>query len=133
MGPRPGKMWDFLKIGAGSQPIKTKYGWLMIYHGVDKERVYRLGVMLVPLDNPERVIYRSPNPILSPETEHEIGIPGETWIPNVVFTCGAVPAEDKEILDADDEILVYYGAADSYMCLATGRVGDLIPEEIRKE
>ena len=62
MGPRPGKMWDFLKIGAGSQPIKTKYGWLMIYHGVDKERVYRLGVMLVPLDNPERVIYRSPNP-----------------------------------------------------------------------
>jgi predicted GH43/DUF377 family glycosyl hydrolase len=62
MGPRPGKMWDFLKIGAGSQPIKTKYGWLMIYHGVDKERVYRLGVMLVPLDEPERVIYRSPNP-----------------------------------------------------------------------
>lgn len=133
MGPRPGKMWDFLKIGAGSQPIKTKYGWLMIYHGVDKERVYRLGVMLVPLDNPERVIYRSPNPILSPEAEHEIGIPGETWIPNVVFTCGAVPAEDKEILDSDDEILVYYGAADTYMCLATGRVGDLIPEEIRKE
>jgi len=133
MGPRPGKMWDFLKIGAGSQPIKTKYGWLMIYHGVDKERVYRLGVMLVPLDNPERVIYRSPNPILSPETEHEIGKPGETWIPNVVFTCGAVPAEDKEILDAEDEILVYYGAADTYMCLATGRVGDLIPEEIRKQ
>lgn len=133
MGPRSGKMWDFLKIGAGSQPIKTKYGWLMIYHGVDKEKAYRLGVMLVPLDNPERVIYRSPNPILSPETEYEIGKPGESWVPNVVFTCGAVPAEDKEILDADDEILVYYGAADTYMCLATGRVGDLIPEEIRKE
>lgn len=133
MGPRPGKMWDFLKIGAGSQPIKTKYGWLMIYHGVDKERVYRLGVMLVPLDDPERVIYRSPNPILSPEAEYERGKPGETWVPNVVFTCGAVPAKDKEILDADDEILVYYGAADTYTCLATGRVGDLIPEEVRKE
>jgi predicted GH43/DUF377 family glycosyl hydrolase len=131
MGPRPGKMWDFLKIGAGSQPIKTKYGWLMIYHGVDKERVYRLGVMLVPLDEPERVIYRSPNPILSPETEHEIGQPGCSWVPNVVFTCGAVPAEDKEILEADDKILVYYGAADTYMCLATGLVGDLIPKEIR--
>ncbi len=133
MGPRPGKMWDFLKIGAGSQPIKTKYGWLMIYHGVDKEKVYRLGIMLVPLDEPERVIYRSPNPILSPETEHEIGQPGCSWVPNVVFTCGAVPAKDKEILEADDEILVYYGAADTYMCLATGLVGDLIPEEVRKE
>jgi predicted GH43/DUF377 family glycosyl hydrolase len=132
MGPRPGKMWDFLKIGAGAQPIKTKYGWLMIYHGVDKDRVYRLGVMVVPLDQPERVIYRSPNPILSPETEYEIGKPGESWVPNVVFTCGAVPAEDKEILEAEDEILVYYGAADTYMCLATGLVGDLIPEEIRE-
>ncbi len=133
MGPRPGKMWDFLKIGAGAQPIKTRYGWLLIYHGVDKTRVYRLGVMLVPLDSPERIIYRSPNPILSPETEYEIGKPGESWVPNVVFTCGAVPAEDKEILDADDEILVYYGAADTHLCLATGRVGDLIPEEIRRE
>ncbi len=133
MGPRPGKMWDFLKIGAGSQPIKTEYGWLMIYHGVDKNNVYRLGVMLVPLDDPERVIYRSPNPILSPETEYEIGIPGETWIPNVVFTCGAVPKEEKETLGSNDEILVYYGAADTYLCLATGKVGDMIPEEIRKK
>ncbi len=132
MGPRPGKMWDFLKIGAGAQPIKTKYGWLMIYHGVDKDRVYRLGVMVVPLDQPERVIYRSPNPILTPETEYEIGRPGESWVPNVVFTCGAVPAEDKEILEAEDEILVYYGAADTHVCLATGRVGELIPEEIRE-
>ena len=51
----------------------------------------------------------------------------------MVFTCGAVPAEDKEILEAEDEILVYYGAADTYMCLATGLVGDLIPEEIRED
>ncbi len=133
LGPRSGRMWDSLKIGAGSQPIKTKYGWLLIYHGVDRNRVYRLGVILADLANPERLLYRSPNPVLSPETEHEIGREGESWVPNVVFTCGAVPANDKEVLDAGDEILVYYGAADTYICLATGLVGDLIPESVRQE
>jgi len=133
LGPRSGWMWDSLKIGAGSQPIKTKYGWLLIYHGVDRNRVYRLGVVLIDLDNPEHLIYRSPNPVLSPETGYEIGKEGESWVPNVVFTCGAVPANEKEVLDADDEILVYYGAADTHICLATGRVGDLIPESVRQE
>ncbi|MDD4333995.1 MAG: glycosidase, partial [Desulfotomaculaceae bacterium] len=133
LGPRSGRMWDSLKIGAGSQPIKTKYGWLLIYHGVDRNRVYRLGVILADLANPERLLYRSPNPVLSPETEHEIGREGESWVPNVVFTCGAVPANDKEVLDAGDEILVYYGAADTSICLATGLVGDLIPEATRQE
>ena len=133
LGPRSGRMWDSLKIGAGSQPIKTKYGWLLIYHGVDGNRVYRLGVILTDLANPERLLYRSPNPVLSPKTEYEIGKKGVNWVPNVVFTCGAVPAMDKEVLDAEDEILVYYGAADTYICLATGRVGDLIPESVRQE
>ncbi len=54
-------------------------------------------------------------------------------MPRVVFTCGAVPVEDKTVLDAEDEILVYYGAADTYICLATAKVGDLIPEAIRKK
>ena len=133
LGPRSGQMWDSLKIGAGSQPIKTKYGWLLIYHGVDRNRVYRLGVILTDLANPERLLYRSPNPVLSPETEYEIGKKGESWVPNVVFTCGAAPASDKEVLDSGDEILVYYGAADTHICLATGRVGDLIPESVRQE
>ena len=132
LGPRLGRMWDSLKIGAGTQPIKTEYGWLMIYHGVDRNRVYRLGVILVDLNNPERVLYRSPNPVLSPETEYEIGMPGEHWVPNVVFTCGAVPKEEKEVLEAEDEIIVYYGAADAYLCAATGKIGDLIPEEVRR-
>ncbi|HHW03340.1 MAG TPA: glycosidase [Thermoanaerobacterales bacterium] len=132
MGPRSGLMWDSLKIGAGAQPIKTKYGWLLIYHGVDREMLYRLGVILVDLKDPGRLLYRSPNPILSPETDCEIGKKGECWVPNVVFTCGAVPALDKEVLDDDDEILVYYGAADTNICLATGKVEDLIPEEVRQ-
>jgi predicted GH43/DUF377 family glycosyl hydrolase len=132
LGPRSGRMWDSLKIGAGSQPIKTRYGWLLIYHGVDRDRVYRLGVILTDLKNPERLLYRSPNPVLSPEMAYEIG-DEHCWVPRVVFTCGAVPVKDNAVLDADDEILVYYGAADTYICLATAKVGDLIPEAIRKK
>ncbi|MEN6462278.1 MAG: glycosidase, partial [Syntrophomonas sp.] len=63
IGPRPGRMWDSLKIGAGAQPLKTCYGWLLIYHGVDYNYVYRLGVILVDLNNPQKVLYRSPNPV----------------------------------------------------------------------
>ncbi len=130
VGPRPGRMWDSLKIGAGAQPLKTKYGWLLIYHGVDHNYVYRLGVLLVDLNNPQKVIYRSPNPILEPEEDYEIGLSG-SWVPNVVFTCGAVPGVDQEILEDDDEILVYYGAADTSIGLAKATLADLIPEAFR--
>lgn len=130
VGPRPGRMWDSLKIGAGAQPLKTKYGWLLIYHGVDHNYVYRLGVLLVDLNNPQKVIYRSPNPILEPEEDYEIGLSG-AWVPNVVFTCGAVPGSDKEVLEDDDEILVYYGAADTSIGLAKATLADLIPENFR--
>ena len=47
-------------------------------------------------------------------------------MPHVIFTCGAVPAEDKDAVGPDDEILVYYGAADTCMCLATARLDDLV-------
>lgn len=131
LGPRPGRMWDSLKIGAGAQPLKTKYGWLLIYHGVDYNYVYRLGVLLVDLHNPEKVIYRSPNPILEPEEDYEVGLSG-AWVPNVVFTCGAVPGSDKKILEDDDEVLVYYGAADTSIGVAKAVLSDLIPEKFRK-
>ncbi len=130
VGPRPGRMWDSLKIGAGAQPLKTKYGWLLIYHGVDYNYVYRLGVILIDLNDPAKVIYRSPNPILEPEEEYEIGLSG-AWVPNVVFTCGAVAASDKEVLEDDDEILVYYGAADTSIGMAWATLADLVPESFR--
>lgn len=130
IGPRPGRMWDSLKIGAGAQPIKTRYGWLLIYHGVDYNYVYRLGVILVDLNNPSKVLYRSPNPVLEPEEDYEIGLSG-AWVPNVVFTCGAVPAIDKELIEDDDEILVYYGAADTSIGMASATLAELIPESFR--
>ncbi|MDY6835778.1 MAG: glycosidase [Chloroflexota bacterium] len=130
-GPRSGVTWDGVKVGAGAQPLKTKYGWLLIYHGVDFAHVYRLGVMVVDLNDPAKIIYRSPNAILEPLATYEVGEHGKSWIPNVVFTCGAVARQDKELLDVGDEIIVYYGAADTVICAATAKVGDLIPEEIR--
>jgi predicted GH43/DUF377 family glycosyl hydrolase len=131
VGPGAGMSWDGFKIGGGSQPIKTRYGWLLIYHGVDHAFVYRLGVLLVALDDPGTVLYRSPNPILEPEESYELGEPGR-YVPNVVFTCGAVPATDKQVLDDDDEVVVYYGAADTVACAARAKVSDLIPDEVRQ-
>lgn len=131
LGPGAGMSWDGLKLGGGSQPIKTRYGWLLVYHGVDTSWVYRLGVLLVALDDPGWLLYRSPNPILEPEEVYEIGEEG-SYVPNVVFTCGAVPRADKEVLDDDDEILVYYGGADTVTCVASAKISELLPEEIRE-
>jgi predicted GH43/DUF377 family glycosyl hydrolase len=131
-GSTSGMMWDGHKIGAGAQPIKTEYGWLLITHGVDYARVYRLGVMLLDLADPAELRYRSPNFVLSPESEWELGKGPESWVSNVVFSCGAVPLrDDKDVLDAEDELIVYYGAADTVICAATVTVGALIPEELR--
>ncbi len=133
MGSRSGMMWDAVKIGAGAQPLKTRHGWLLIYHGVDYAFCYRLGVFLTSLEDPAVLLYRSPNAILSPEQSYELGASGQSWVPNVVFTCGAVPGRDTDILEDDDEILVYYGGADTVIGVATATVADLIPAPYRRK
>jgi predicted GH43/DUF377 family glycosyl hydrolase len=130
IGPRAGLMWDGVKVGIGAQPIKTRYGWLLIYHGVDFALVYRLGVLVVDLNDPGRVLYRSPNFVLEPQEDYEVGEEGTSQVPNVVFTCGAVPLTNKEVLDDNDEILIYYGAADTVIAVATAKVSELIPREV---
>ncbi|UCG83224.1 MAG: glycosidase [Dehalococcoidia bacterium] len=133
IGATAGMMWDGLKIGAGAQPIRTKYGWLLVTHGVDFSKVYRLGVILLALDDPSKLIYRSPNFVLEPECEWEVGKAEECWVSNVVFTCGVVNRDDgRDILSADDEIIIYFGAADSVICVATATIGTLIPQGIRQ-
>ncbi len=103
---RPGK-WDSNRIGIAGPPLPTPYGWLLIYHGVDEQRTYRLGVALLDLEDPRRVLGRSDDPILEPEEAYE----RSGLVPNVVFSCGAV--------NYRGQILVYYGAADSVVCLAS--------------
>lgn len=115
--------WDDTRIGGGSPPFKTKLGWLHFYHGVNKKNIYHIGVLLHETNNPEKIIYRSNKPILSPK---------ESWekvgnFPNVVFSCGAV--------EKDGKYFVYYGAADKCIGLASIDKEELlseINEELKK-
>ncbi len=117
--PRAGAWWDSLRIGIGPPPLRTDHGWLLVYHGV-KETVsgemYRVGLALLDLDEPTRVLRRLPNWILAPLAPYERT--GD--VPNVVFPCGLI--HDT----ASGEIRLYYGAADSSICLATAQLDDLL-------
>jgi len=110
--------WDSFRIGASVPPIKTEQGWLEIYHGVKMTAsgpIYRLGVFLLALDDLSHMLGRSEVPILSPREPYErIGD-----VNNVVFSCGAV-------VEDNGEIKVYYGAADTCICLAQSTVKELI-------
>ncbi len=106
--------WESRKIGSGPPPIKTDKGWLLIYHGVNDNLVYRAGAALLDLEKPWKVIARSPEPILEPEEEYErIGD-----VPNVVFPEGAVVIGDK--------LLIFYGGTDNVCCAASVILNELI-------
>ncbi|MBU0683864.1 MAG: glycosidase, partial [Candidatus Omnitrophica bacterium] len=106
--------WEYFKIGGGAPPIKTKDGWILIYHGVDRTMQYRLGIALLDLKDPGKVIGRSEKPFLEPETDYEIhGV-----VPNVTFTCGAVTINDT--------LFLYYGGADTVVCVATAEIKDVL-------
>ncbi len=117
MPPRP-RFWDSYRIGASVPPIKTEHGWLEIYHGVKMTSsgpVYRIGTVMLDLENPIKIINRCEESILSPREDYErIGDVG-----NVVFACGA-------ILEDNDELKVYYGGADTHLCVATANFTQLI-------
>lgn len=106
ISPRP-EFWDAERVGAGATPIRTKSGWLNIYHGIDSNHRYMLGVLLLDLTDPTKVLYRSEDPILEPQEDYEMA--GLT--PNVVFTCG--------VIEKGGVLLVYYGAADKVIGVAT--------------
>ncbi len=117
MKPEP-YHWDEMKIGPGAPPIKTDKGWLSIYHGVFPTmdgNVYRLGVALHDLDDPAKIVGVGDNWILQPEEPYEI----TGYVHNVVFTCGAVPEDDGTVK-------IYWGGADTVMCVGTARIDDLV-------
>jgi len=116
---KPEEDWEAKKIGAGPPPIETEKGWLLIYHGVDENEVYRAGAALLDLKEPWKVIARLPEPILEPEKHYEkVGD-----VPNVVFPEGAVLI--------GDELIVFYGAADKYCCAASINIDELLNEMLR--
>ncbi len=108
--------WDSRKIGAGPPPLLTDEGWLLIYYGVDDAvgYEYHIGAMLLAKDQPEKVLARSSEPILSPQAHYEM----TGFKPGILYPCGAVILHGV--------LFVYYGAADQYVCVATISVADLL-------
>jgi beta-1,4-mannooligosaccharide/beta-1,4-mannosyl-N-acetylglucosamine phosphorylase len=118
LGTRPWS-WESTKVGAGPIPIETPDGWLVIYHGVLTSCngfVYSMGAALLDLDEPWRVIARPSEYLLSPQAPYEqVGD-----VPNVVFPCAALVDE------ATDRLTVYYGGADTVVCMAHGHLSELL-------
>jgi beta-1,4-mannooligosaccharide/beta-1,4-mannosyl-N-acetylglucosamine phosphorylase len=111
--------WQSTKIGAGPTPIETADGWLVLYHGVLTSCngfVYAMGAALLDLEEPWRVKARSHDYLLAPEADYErVGD-----VPNVVFPCAA-------LVDAEeDRLTVYYGAADTVVGMAHGRLSEIL-------
>ena len=105
--------WEGGRIGGGAPPLKTEKGWIKIYHAADKNNRYCLGVFLLDLKDPGRIIAKSKQPLLEPEMEYE----KEGFFGQVVFTCGALLDENC--------IKIYYGAADNSICLAEIELEDI--------
>jgi len=117
---RPG-MWDSRKISVGATPIKTSAGWLVIYHAIDDrdDCRYKVGAMILALDDPSRVLYRTSDPILEPEEYYE-----NEGKPGIVYPCGAVVLKD--------ELFVYYGGGDRVVCCATAQMDHFI-KSVKKD
>lgn len=114
MSALPNSTWENEKIGIGGPPIKRDDGWLLIYHGVSKDHCYSLGIALLDINDPTKVIARQAEPILEPELDWEVN----GYVPNVVFSCGQVVI--------GDELFVYYGGADTAIGVAKVRMDEIV-------
>lgn len=111
--PRRG-MWDGGKVGLAAPPVKTKEGWLMLYHGVSWSTTYRVGAVLLDLEDPTIVKARTAIPLFEPHAEYE----HKGVVPNVVFPCGLVVRGNTAYM--------YYGAGDSVTGVATVKVSAIL-------
>ncbi len=112
---RLGGWWDANKIGLSCPPIETSQCWLVIYHGVKQNAagsIYRLGLALFDLNEPERCLKRGDEWVFSPEESYE----RHGDVDNVIFPCGHTLAADGDILS------LYYGAANTSIAMATASV-----------
>lgn len=105
--------WELVQIGNCGAPIELDEGWLVLTHGVGAMRKYAIGAALLDKADPSRVIGRTPNPILSAADEDREG-----YVPNVVYTCGAIRV--------GDDLFLPYGVADSSVCFAFVAIRDIL-------
>ncbi len=103
-----GNSWDSVLRGVGAPPIKTEKGWLVFYHAMSPGEMhkYKVGVMLLDLKNPTRIVHKHSKPVLEPEEDYE----WEGFKGGVVYVSGVVVK--------DGELFVYFGGADNYVCVA---------------
>ncbi|MEO8693971.1 MAG: glycosidase [Acidimicrobiales bacterium] len=109
----PERVWEILQLGNCGSPIETSAGWLVLTHGVGAMRTYSLGAILLDLDEPQRVIARSAEPVLSPD-KHRLG----GYVPNVVYSCGGFAHNDVLVLP--------YGIGDQTIAIATLSIEQLL-------
>jgi len=116
---RDGAWWDAGKIGLGPPPLATPEGWLVMYHGVHLTSdgpIYRMGLVLLDLDDPRIVLHQTDEWLFAPAAPYEVT--GD--VGRVVFPCGWV--HDA----ANDRLYLYYGAADTAVGLATARFSEVL-------
>jgi len=110
-----GEQWWEVKVGGNTPPIKTSEGWLMLFHGVDDKHTYRVGACLLDLEDPTKILYRTKDFIMEPETEYE---------KNGLYKWGVVFPTGNVLVD--DTLYVYYGASDQWCCVATANIHELV-------
>ncbi len=119
VGPQPGRKnyWDNKIRGAGPPPIKTPHGWLLLYHAVDvyDPHRYKIGAMLLDLQDPTKILYRSSRPILCPDMHYE-----NEGKPGIVYASGAIVK--------DGRLFIYYGGGDKVVCTATADLQEFLKE-----
>lgn len=110
--------------GVGPSPIKTKYGWLVFYHAIEKNdsNRYKLWAMILDVKDPTKVLYDSKSPILEPDLWYE----NEGYKSGVVYSCGAVVKPARR--GGSGELFVYYGGADKVSCVATANLDKFLEE-----
>lgn len=111
----PSRAWDVLQVGNCGSPIETDAGWLVLTHGVGPMRTYSIGALLLDLDDPTVVVSRLRQPLLEPERDEQNG-----YVPNVVYSCGALVHADTLVLP--------YGIGDASIGIATLAMSDLLAE-----
>ena len=110
---KPQFPWEFVQIGNCGSPIELEEGWLLLTHGVGPVRKYSIGAVLLDRRNPLRVLARSSEPLLRPESSEREG-----YVPNVVYTCGA--------LRHNDQIILPYAVSDTFSNFATMKISALM-------
>jgi len=142
---KDGSYFDNCFVEMGPPPILTDKGWLVLYHGIDQKMKYSIGLLLLDLNQPDRIIARSEKPIFGPKASYETKgivdiITGDVggmenmneqdlhnylkkkkkkgMMPKVTFCCGAVAR--------GDELRIYYGAGDTCICTAVGSIAELL-------